>query len=168
MRHVWNAQYLTIYFLIKFSHNTFVVILNVFKMVKPNDNDLNGNGTNTYILGIFLLLAYILSDLKMVTIDCLGHNKFNWEVNKLIFSCSGWYYCGISHKAIFKMYVQVQLPFNRNYSTTDHTHFFMKIVIYFLTSYLGLAVDWIVWSGKKYPWWLRRCSETPVFASLYT
>ena len=31
-------------------------------------------------LNSFLLLAFILSDLKMVTSNCLGH-KFNWEVS---------------------------------------------------------------------------------------
>ena len=54
---------------------------------------------NTF-LSIFLLLANILFDLKIITIDCLGHNKFNWEWNKLILSCSGWQFCGI---ALYKL-----------------------------------------------------------------
>ena len=40
-------------------------------------------GLINHFLSIFLLLAYILSDLKMVTINFLGH-KFNWEVFKFI------------------------------------------------------------------------------------
>ena len=30
------------------------------------------------------LLAYILSDLKVVTSDCLEHNTFNWEVSTFV------------------------------------------------------------------------------------
>ena len=44
-----------------------------------------------------IIIAYILSDLKMVTSDCLGHDKFKWEVLMFIFLCSGWHYCGIAH-----------------------------------------------------------------------
>ena len=40
-------------------------------------------------------LAYILSDFKLATIDCLGHNKFNWEVNNFIFHAF-FHYCPVS------------------------------------------------------------------------
>ena len=38
-------------------------------------------GVINQILSIFLLLAYICSDFKMVKINCLGTNMFSWEVS---------------------------------------------------------------------------------------
>ena len=45
-------------------------------------------GRMNKMLSIFLLLAYILSDFPMVTVDCLGHYDSHWEVCKFIFSSS--------------------------------------------------------------------------------
>ena len=38
---------------------------------------------------IFKHFPVVSLHLKMVTNDVLGHDKFNWEVLKFIFSCSG-------------------------------------------------------------------------------
>ena len=41
-------------------------------------------GLINHFLSIFLL-PYTLSKFQMVTVDCLGHNKFNLEVSQFIF-----------------------------------------------------------------------------------
>ena len=56
-------------------------------MEMQNSIDSNDNGTTKSVFMQFPVVSLHFY-FKMVTIDCLGHGEFNWEVS-LFFSCSG-------------------------------------------------------------------------------
>ena len=78
--------------------NVIITHLKWFWML-PNSIGFNGDGTNKSMCSIFLL-AYILWDFKMITINCLGHFLKLGLISLImfIFSCSGWHCCWIGHR----------------------------------------------------------------------